>query len=165
MWFTPSETVDYFSLHVFCRLTDSVYRFCSVNCFSLHPLQEQAYISVSSSDCKFSKISRSFNAYREIFVTLPSEAEEETGSAEEQPASNRLLCHTEIVTSGVVRYGYAHYFRRRPWLRKPIPAQVLRQVYPTDYASNVSARRSLHERLRAFCCRCSCEAARCCKTV
>ena len=30
-------------------------------------------------------------------VTLPSEADEEAGSAEEQPASNRLLRHTGIV--------------------------------------------------------------------
>lgn len=33
----------------------------------------------------------------DFFVILLSEAEEETGSAEEQPASNRLLRHTEIV--------------------------------------------------------------------
>lgn len=37
-----------------------------------------------------------------IFVTLPSEAEEEAGSAEEQPASNRFLRHTEIVGTGEV---------------------------------------------------------------
>ena len=30
-------------------------------------------------------------------ATLPPEAEEEAGSAEEQPASNRLLRHTGIV--------------------------------------------------------------------
>ena len=40
-------------------------------------------------------------------VTLRTEAEEETGSAEEQPASNRLPHYTEIVSGTVIMHGCA----------------------------------------------------------
>ena len=43
-----------------------------------------------------------------FLLTLLMEAEEETGSAEEQPASNRFPCHTETVFRGVVGQGCAH---------------------------------------------------------
>ena len=113
-------TVLCFVLHVLCRLTDTVYRFDFVNWFALQHRLDIAWVSVSFSEGKFNNIPWHRKACRGFFVTLPSEAEEETDSAEEQPASNRLSRHTEIMTSGVVRDGYAHYFRRRPWLRKPI---------------------------------------------
>ena len=40
-------------------------------------------------------------------VTLRTEAEEETGSAEQQPASNRLPHYTEIVSGTVIMHGCA----------------------------------------------------------
>ena len=40
-------------------------------------------------------------------VTLRTEAEEETGSAEEQLASNRLPHYTEIVSGTVIMHGCA----------------------------------------------------------
>ena len=91
-------------------MTDSVYRLVSVNCFSLHFSQNGAEALRSSSGCKVSKIRRQCNASRGFFVTLPSEAEEETGSAEEQPASNRLSRHTEIVIRSAVSDGGALLF-------------------------------------------------------
>ena len=46
-------------------------------------------------------------------VTLRTEAEEGTGSSEEQPASNRLPHYTEIVSGTAIMHGCAFsYFRQ-----------------------------------------------------
>lgn len=99
------------------------------------------------------------------FANFVPEAEEEAGSAEEQPASNRLSRHTEIVTSGVAFRGWAHYFRRRLWLKKPNAAQPPRLACPMDFASTFSEGLFAGALLRAFGCQCSCAGVQCCKTV
>ena len=45
--------------------------------------------------------------FRDKMCNFASEAEEETGSAEEQPASNRLPHYTEIVSGTVTMHGCA----------------------------------------------------------
>ncbi len=49
---------------------------------------------------KVSDLLSDSNGYLTFLTNFALEAEEEAGSAEEQPASNRLLRHTEIVFSG-----------------------------------------------------------------
>jgi hypothetical protein len=49
---------------------------------------------------------------------LHTEAEEETGSAEEQPASNRLSHYTEIVSGTVIIHGCAFFYFRQCLMAK-----------------------------------------------
>ena len=103
-------------------------------------------------------------AIGKFLLTLLPEAEEETGSAEEQPASNRFPRHTEIVFRGVVGKGCAHYFRRRPWLRKPKPGLWPRPACPMDCASSVSGRLFPYGLHRESCSLCSCVDVPYCRT-
>jgi hypothetical protein len=52
-------------------------------------------------------------------ISLQPKAEEETGSAEEQPASNRLLRYTESVLDGAVHeWSRLFIFRKRCMAKK-----------------------------------------------
>ena len=72
------------------------------------------------------------DAFRDLLLHLQPEAEEETGSAGEQPASNRLLRYAERACEADC--GQLRFFSSdcAPWLRKPyvgagLASQELRQ--------------------------------------
>ena len=99
-----------------------------------------------------------------ICVILQSEAEEEAGSAEEQPASNRLSHYTETVSGTVITDGCAFFVSgSATWLRKPTQA-ALPHGSPTDYANNVFAHQFACAPWLVSASRCSYEVVLCCKT-
>ena len=59
--------------------------------------------------CKVTQNTQERFVLLDVLVILHSEAEEETGSAEEQPVSNRLLHYTEAVLGTVISYGCAFF--------------------------------------------------------
>ena len=77
-------------------------------------------------------------------ITLHSEAEEETGSVEEQPASNRLSHYTEIVFGTVIMHGCAFsILGGDAWLRKPNQAATPHDS-PKGSSCSVSDRQTAH---------------------
>lgn len=94
---------------------------------------------------------------------MHSEVEEEAGSAEEQPASNRLLHYTETVLARSSQMAVPFVSGSATWLRKPIQV-ALQHDSPTDYANSVFVRQSVYVLLQVFASRYSYEAAQYCRT-
>lgn len=84
-----------------------------VNWLVWQPLVLRKHVLLASTSAyKVSKYFLKNGKFQKKDVILQLEAEEDTGSAEEQPASNRFPHYTEIVSGIVIGMAMPFYFRK-----------------------------------------------------